>query len=91
MLVENGELEGGVNLTKVNLNVKNSGNQQHYNSVTRNDSLRKSSVKGGPSSVNSQSSNNKVYYVEEKTKILEGIIIKVQPVVNELQRIIQEF
>ena len=53
MLVENGELEGGVNLTKVNLNVKISGNQQHYNSVTRNDSLRKSSVKGGPSSVNS--------------------------------------
>ena len=77
MLVENGELEGGVNLTKVNLNVKNNGNQQHYNSVTRNDSLRKSSIKKGPGCVNSQSSNNKVYYVEEKTKILEGILIKV--------------
>ena len=48
------------------------------------------------SSVNSQTSanggpNNKAYYVEEKTKVLENIIIKVLPIVNEFQRIIKEY
>ena len=29
------------------------------------------------------SQSNKAYYVEEKTKVLENIILRVQPIVNE--------
>lgn len=32
---------------------------------------------------NTQNNITKAYYVEEKTKVLENIIFKVQPVVNE--------
>jgi hypothetical protein len=35
--------------------------------------------------------SDKAYYVEEKTKVLENVIIKVQPIINEFSRIIQEF
>jgi hypothetical protein len=35
--------------------------------------------------------SDKAYYVEEKTKVLENVIIKVQPIINEFSRIITEF
>jgi hypothetical protein len=34
---------------------------------------------------------DKAYYVEEKTKVLENVIIKVSPMLSEFQRIIDEF
>ncbi len=77
MLIESGEgTFSGVNVAKINLNVK------REQSAARNGSAQRKTK--GPQSFNSQNSNNKDYYVEEKTKILENIIMKVQPVVNEL-------
>eukprot|EP00347_Sterkiella_histriomuscorum_P000936 403373959 len=79
-----------INVAKINLNIQ----PQTQNSRNENNGFNKDKKHfHTTTSVNSQTSNpaHKVYYVEEKTKVLENIIMKVQPTINEFQRIINEF
>jgi hypothetical protein len=84
MLIDGGD-QNCINIAKINLNIKD---------INQNSSISRNNLhntnKFATTSVTSNTSN-KAYYVEEKTKVIENIIIKVQPIVNEFQRIIKEY